>query len=140
MDGMGVLNADAGKAFDRFAFFNRADQELVVDDNEEVGMFAETLLEEIGYKVVRSSSGEEALDRARAEAFDLVFTDIVMPGMSGLQLADILRTEKPSLAVILTTGFSDEVLKSGTGGRAVVLKPYRLETLTEAIDEALAKG
>ena len=55
-----------------------------------------------------------------------------------LQLADILRTEKPSLAVILTTGFSDEVLKSGTGGRAVVLKPYRLETLTEAIDEALA--
>jgi signal transduction histidine kinase/CheY-like chemotaxis protein len=113
---------------------------LVVDDNEDVGIFAETLLEEIGYKVSRASSGEEALEAARRQAFDLVFTDVVMPGMSGLQLADALREEMPALPVILTTGFSDEVLKSGTGGRAVVFKPYRLEALTEAIDQALASG
>jgi signal transduction histidine kinase len=113
---------------------------LVVDDNEDVGIFAETLLEEIGYKVRRASSGEEALALARSEAFDLVFTDVVMPGMSGLQLADTLKAERPALPVILTTGFSDEVLKSGTGGRAVVFKPYRLEALAEAIDQALAEG
>jgi signal transduction histidine kinase len=113
---------------------------LVVDDNEDVGIFAETLLEELGYTVVRAASGEEALDLSRSQAFDLVFTDVVMPGMSGLQLANLLREEKPALPVILTTGFSDEVLKSGTGGRAVVFKPYRLEALNEAIDQALAKS
>jgi signal transduction histidine kinase/ActR/RegA family two-component response regulator len=118
----------------------RTGKVLVVDDNEEVGLFAENLLAEIGFRVRRARSGEEALDLARAEAFDFVFTDVVMPGMSGLELADALKQERPALPVILTTGFSDEVIKSGTRGLPVVFKPYRLETLTEAIDKVLGAG
>ncbi len=110
---------------------------LLVEDNEEVGAFAEDLLVELGHQVRRVRSGEEAIEIAREDAFDAVFTDVVMPGMSGLDLAERLAGERPDLPVILTTGYSDEIAKSGAGGRAIILKPYRLETLAAAIDQAL---
>jgi signal transduction histidine kinase len=111
---------------------------LLVEDNDEVGEFAEALLDELGHDVVRVRSGAEALERALAEAFDLVFTDVVMPGMSGLDLAGRLAEQRAGLPVILTTGYSDEIARSGAGGRPVILKPYRPETLAEAIEQALA--
>jgi signal transduction histidine kinase len=116
----------------------RTGRVLLVEDNDEVGEFAEQLLDELGHEVVRVRSGEEALDRALAERFDLVFTDVVMPGMSGLDLAGRLAEQRSGLPVILTTGYSDEISRSGAGGRPVILKPYRPETLAEAIEQALA--
>jgi len=110
---------------------------LVVEDNEEVGDFAESLLRELGHRVTRVRSGEAALEAARAQSFDAVFTDVVMPGMSGLELADQLGRAAPALPVILTTGYSDEISRTGAGGRPVILKPYRLESLAAAIDQAL---
>jgi len=115
----------------------RAGRILLVEDNEEVGAFAEDLLVELGHSVRRARSGEEAIEIARDETFDAVFTDVVMPGMSGLDLAERLAEQRPRLPVILTTGYSDEIAKSGAGGRAIILKPYRLETLAAAIDQAL---
>jgi CheY-like chemotaxis protein len=112
---------------------------LLVEDNEEVGEFAENLLTELGHDVVRVRSGESALQAALDSRFDVVFTDVVMPGMSGLELADQLSELRPSLPIILTTGYSDEIATSGAGGRPVILKPYRLETLAAAIDAALAR-
>jgi two-component system NtrC family sensor kinase len=67
-----------------------------------------------------------------------VFSDVVMPGMGGLKLAEILAQEKPELPVVLATGYSQEISVSGSGGRPVILKPYRLATLSEALGEALA--
>jgi nitrogen-specific signal transduction histidine kinase/CheY-like chemotaxis protein len=110
---------------------------LLVEDNEEVGEFAESLLGELGHKVLRVRSGEAALEAALDQPYDAVFTDVVMPGMSGLELADQLAELRPKLPVILTTGYSDEIATSGAGGRPVILKPYRLETLAAAIDEVL---
>ena len=118
----------------------RAGRILLVEDNEEVGEFAAQLLEELGHEVVHAGSGEEALARARAESFDLVFTDVVMPGMSGLDLAARLSELRPGLPVILTTGYSDEIARSGTGGRPVILKPYKPETVASAIRQALTSG
>jgi signal transduction histidine kinase len=115
----------------------RAARILLVEDNEEVGEFAEQLLGEIGHLVRRVRSGEQALYRAQNETFDLVFTDVVMPGMSGLELAARLAELAPDLPVILTTGYSDEIATSGAGGRPVILKPYRPETLAAAIALAL---
>ncbi len=111
---------------------------LLVEDNDEVGAFAAQLLDELGHEVVRTASGEEALARLQAEPFDLVFTDVVMPGMSGLDLAGRIAEARPDLPVILTTGYSDEIARSGAGGRPVILKPYRPETLASAISQALA--
>jgi CheY-like chemotaxis protein len=110
---------------------------LVVEDNEEVGHFAETLLSELGHLVTLATSGEEALELTRKRDFDVVFSDVVMPGMGGLRLAEQLAEEKPELPVILATGYSQEIAQSGSGGRPVLLKPYRLATLSQALVDAM---
>ena len=119
---------------------HRTGRILVVDDNEEVGAFAETLLGELGHKVIRAKAAAEALELFEQHRFDVVFTDVVMPGMSGLELAEALRTRHPGVRIVLTTGYSDEVTTSGTGGLPVVFKPYRLEALASALDKALGHG
>ena len=110
---------------------------LLVEDNEEVGEFAEALLQELGHSVTWVKSGPEALAAAAERPFDVVLTDVVMPAMSGIELADQLRRFQPDLPLVLTTGYSDEIAKSGAGGRPVLLKPYRIETLAAVLDEAL---
>lgn len=113
---------------------------LLVEDNEEVGEFAAILIGELGHDVTRVRSGQQALDLIAREDFDAVFSDVVMAGMSGLELADTLAGSHPGLPVILTTGFSDEIAESGAAGRPVILKPYKLETLAAALDQALDEG
>lgn len=113
---------------------------LVVDDNEEVGAFAEVLLAELGHKVIRAQSGEEALEIVGDSPPDAVFTDVVMPGMGGLELAEELRRRWPALPIVLTTGYSDKVTAIGTGGLPVLFKPYRLETLAGILDKVLASA
>ena len=110
---------------------------LVVEDNEDVGAFAETMLTELGHRVTRASSGEEALDLTRRHKFDVVLSDVVMPGMGGLKLAEALATEQPALPVVLATGYSQEIAEAGSSGRPVILKPYRLATLSHALASAI---
>ncbi|MGZ8326282.1 MAG: ATP-binding protein [Allosphingosinicella sp.] len=117
---------------------HRTGRILLVDDNEEVGAFAETLLVELGHRVMRARTGAEALELAGAGGFDAVFTDVVMPGMSGIELADALAPVLPGVPVVLTTGYSDEISRAGGVGRPVVFKPYRLETLSGVLDDVLA--
>ena len=112
---------------------------LLVEDNEEVGDLAESLLGELGHAVVRARNGPEALHIADEGAqFDIVFSDVVMPGMSGLELASALQSRRPKLPIILTTGYSDRITAAGSQGFPVVRKPYRMETLAVALDEAMA--
>lgn len=119
---------------------HRTGRILLVDDNEEVGAFAETLLVELGHDVVRARTGAEALELAgRDGGFDAVFTDVVMPGMSGIELAEALGPVLPGVPVVLTTGYSDEITRAGGAGRPVVFKPYRLETLASVLDGVLAQ-
>jgi CheY-like chemotaxis protein len=113
---------------------------LVVDDNEDVGAFAEALLGELGYKVVRVNSGAGALAAVSEQHFDAVFTDVVMPEMTGIELAEQLRAGAPHLKVVLTTGYSDEISRSGARGRPVVYKPYRLDALAQVLEDVLAES
>ena len=62
----------------------------------------------------------------------MVFSDVVMPGMGGLELAEMLSREQPELPVMLATGYSQEIAETGSGGRPVILKPYRLATLSRS--------
>lgn len=110
---------------------------LVVEDNIEVGNFAETLLAEQGHQVVLATSAEQALDLLRQDSFDILFSDIVMPGMGGLRLAEIVAEEQPTLPIVLATGYSEEVVEHGAAGRPIIFKPYRLATLQSAIEKAL---
>lgn len=132
--------ADKRPPLEEDAGAHRTGRVLVVDDNEEVGAFAEALLGELGHRVTRAKAATEALELLEQHQFDVVFTDVVMPGMSGLELAEALRTRHPDVRIVLTTGYSDEVTTSGTGGLPVVFKPYRLEALASALDKALGDG
>ena len=64
---------------------------LLVEDNDHVREFARHLLDELGYRVVSAASGEEALELLETEAVDILFTDVVMPGLSGVELARLAR-------------------------------------------------
>jgi CheY-like chemotaxis protein len=112
---------------------------LVVEDNTQVGEFASQLIEDFGYETTWVSGGQAALDLLEGgEAVDLVFSDVVMPGMSGVDLAEKLRQRFPSLPVILTSGYSHVLAEEGSHGFALIQKPYSAEGLAHALKQALA--
>ena len=112
---------------------------LLVEDNDEVGAFAESMLAELGHSVVRARNGDEAMQSIDAGLpFDVMFTDVVMPGISGIELARLVRERRPDLPILLTTGYSEQIARTGSEDLPVVLKPYRLDHLAKALDDALA--
>ncbi|HZU88413.1 MAG TPA: response regulator [Stellaceae bacterium] len=114
---------------------------LLVEDNVGVGEFAQQLLLELGYAVVRVESAAAALAVIRSNRkIDIVFSDIVMPGMTGIALAEEVRRSHPHLPFVLTTGYSEDIAKSDTGGLPILFKPYRLDTLAAVIRKALANN
>jgi PAS domain S-box-containing protein len=115
---------------------------LLVEDNPQVREFAEGLLADLGCEVVASENGEEALERIASNGIDLVLTDVVMPGMSGVELARRIRQKRPDVPVLLATGYSDEIVKRGSEF-AVLAKPFGAADLSKAmtalLNEAEAK-
>jgi PAS domain S-box-containing protein len=108
---------------------------LVVEDNEDVGIFARQLLQEVGHEAVHVASGAEALAllEADAEAFDLVFTDVVMAGMTGIELGQEIRRRWPQLRVVLTSGYSHVLAQQGRHGFELVQKPYSVDSLSRIL-------
>lgn len=109
---------------------------LLVEDNETVGQFAHDLLTELGQTVTRVPHAEAALDvlRRQHDAFDLVFSDIVMPGRSGIELGHEIRRRWPDLPVILTSGYSHVLADEGSHGFRLVQKPYSMNDLVQMLD------
>ena len=106
---------------------------LLVEDNLQVREFAAELLRDLHCEVVEAADGTEALDKARAGDFDIVFSDVVMPGLSGLQLAHKLDEERPGLPILLATGYSQELQDDQSRQFAVVSKPYDATMLAAAM-------
>jgi CheY-like chemotaxis protein len=106
---------------------------LVVDDDLLVLENTVAMLEDMGHRVIAARSGEEAQTLVRHEqALDLVITDHAMPGITGLQLADWLRAERPNIRVLLASGFAD--ISSGSRSDLPRLsKPFDQSALDEAI-------
>jgi len=111
---------------------------LVVEDNPEVADVTATLLEQIGYRVLRAGNAQDALQTiGQGEAIDLVFSDIVMPqGMNGIHLAQQVQQQYPAVRVLLTTGYSD-VAAAGDTRFPILRKPFDLPALEQAIREAM---
>jgi PAS domain S-box-containing protein len=116
---------------------------LVVEDQAEVRRYAAEALESYGYRVIQAESASEALvlcDRER-EGIDLVLTDVVMPAMSGGELADRLTIKSPGIKVLFMSGYPDDaivqhgVLKDGT---AIVQKPFSPGQLAAKVRDMLA--
>jgi PAS domain S-box-containing protein len=109
---------------------------LLVEDNAQVRDFACDLLRDLDCHVEDAEDGEQALVKARGGEFDLLFSDVVMPGMGGIELAETIEKEIPSLPVLLATGYSAELIDR-IGRFAVVSKPYDAATLANAITSLL---
>ena len=106
---------------------------LLVEDNDHVREFASTLLEDLGHLVVAADGGEAALGQLEKGSFDVLFSDVVMPGMSGVELARTARLRWPSLHILLASGYSDEILAGAGAEFAFVHKPYDAQQLAFAL-------
>jgi len=112
---------------------------LVVEDNISVGQFATQLLDDLGYRTAWVTSAEEALERLGpdGDGFDIVFSDVVMPGMGGVELAKRLAHELPFLPVILASGYSHVLAQEGVEGLELLRKPYSANQLSAALQRRI---
>ena len=110
---------------------------LLVEDNEQVREFADNLLRDLHYEVIGAGSADEALEVIGRERIDILFSDVVMPGRSGIELARLAREELPHLPVLLATGYSEEVTGGGAAKFAILRKPYGAEALAAALSAAV---
>lgn len=114
---------------------------LVVEDEERVRNLSVASLRELGYTVVHASSGEEALQKlASKPAVTLMFTDIVMPGMSGRKLADEAKARYPELKVLYTTGYTQNaIVHNGMldADARLLMKPYSIDDLARKVRAVL---
>jgi CheY-like chemotaxis protein len=116
---------------------------LLVEDSDVVRDVVASMLEGGGLTVVQASGGEEALALACRgdEPIALLLTDIVMPGMSGVELADRMERELPGMRVLFMTGYAEEVVvNQGIPGRyrEYIGKPFTQEQITKRVREILS--
>jgi len=109
---------------------------LVVDDDPAILEYAGGVLAECGYDVLTAQNGATALVMLRNNCrIDLLFTDLVMPGFDGIELARRAGQEVPGIKVLFTTGYSTDPAP----GERLLKKPYRPHQLAGAIAAALAQ-
>ncbi len=116
---------------------------LVVDDEERVRKLLTRLLQEEGHRVRAASSGREALEALEGEAYDLVLTDLTMPGMSGMDLLSEIREKWPEMSVILITAFGtveSAVEAMHKGAFHYITKPFKLDEVRIFTQRALQEG
>jgi signal transduction histidine kinase/CheY-like chemotaxis protein len=118
---------------------------LVVEDEPQVRRLAVGGLRQLGYQVLEAGDGERALEVARAHrgSIDLLLTDVVMPGMDGPKLAEELRRDRPSIAVMFASGYDDSRIgKAGILPEHVdfLAKPYDLRTLGRRVRDVIDRN
>ena len=108
---------------------------LVVEDRDDVRALARDILEETGYQVLEAQDPNDALRIAEQHraTIDLLLTDLVMPQMSGIDLAKRLQTLRPDMQVLYMSGF----VSSGVPAGELVKKPFKADALTQKVRELL---
>ena len=109
---------------------------LVVDDEESVAAVLGDVLEASGHQVVVLTDGAEAIERVQREPFDLVFTDLTMPRVSGWEVAQAVKAAAPGVPVFVVTGFGVELStaeRRAHGVAGIISKPLRIEDITRAV-------
>ena len=98
---------------------------LVVDDDPVIGRSFDRVLTGKGYAVITAATGEEALKKLATEDYDLVYTDIKMPGISGLEVAERVKANKPWTPVVIITGFgnAESEARARAAGASLLHKP-----------------
>jgi PAS domain S-box-containing protein len=117
---------------------------IFIDDEDTLAEMGRDMLEGLGYEVIAETSSAGALEifRAQPDRFDLVITDMTMPGMTGKELATELLKIRPDIPIILCTGFSEIITEEEAGVmgiREFAMKPLDLRSIAELIRKALEK-
>jgi CheY-like chemotaxis protein len=113
---------------------------LVVEDNLEVGEFSTQLLHDLGYRTVLARNAEQALELLEEdpERFDIVLSDVVMPGLDGVSLGKEIRRRHPGLPFVLNSGYSHVLADDENHGFDLLHKPYSAEDLARMLRRAMA--
>jgi DNA-binding NtrC family response regulator len=115
---------------------------LVVEDDENVRNFTVRVLNKNGYRVRSATNAEDALRifNQEKDGFDLVISDVVLPGKTGIELVDQLLSTNPNLRVLLGSGYMDDKSQWNVireKGYSFIQKPYIWSELSKAIEDAL---
>ncbi|MBV8751859.1 MAG: response regulator [Hyphomicrobiales bacterium] len=111
---------------------------LLVEDDDEVAALASEMLDQLGYSVTRAASATAALGAlANGRSVDIVFSDIMMPGMNGVDLAHEIRRRRADLPIVLTSGYAEAAARDASAAGVHILpKPYSLDELSSALGSA----
>ena len=114
---------------------------LVVEDNAEVGELSTQLLHDLGYHTILARNAEEALKLLDEdpEGFDIVLSDVVMPGLDGVSLGKEIHRRLPSLPFVLNSGYSHILADAAGHDFDLLQKPYSVEELSRVLRRAMAK-
>lgn len=115
---------------------------LVVEDEPGVRDFVSRALSQQGHEVATAEDGFAALERLGAETFDLLLTDIAMPGIDGIALALKASKDWPDMAILMMTGFAHERQRArnlDALGETVVSKPFSLKEICDAVEATLRR-
>jgi CheY-like chemotaxis protein len=120
---------------------NASRKVLVVDDDPAVRKSIDRVLSSKGYAVITAKNGEEAMRKLNEEKYDLVYTDIRMPGMSGLEVAEQVKAQRPWTPVVIITGYGTDAAQArakAAGVSSFVHKPLSPEMIEGSARDALA--
>ena len=115
---------------------------LLAEDDDSMRVYLSRALERVGYRVTSVDRGTAAIPLLESEPFDLLLTDIVMPEMDGIELAQRAAALAPRMRVMFITGFAAVALNRGSGapaGAKVLSKPFHLRDLVAEIDRIFAE-
>ncbi|MDH3561748.1 MAG: response regulator [Gammaproteobacteria bacterium] len=113
---------------------------LVVDDDPVIGKSFDRVLSGKGYAVITAADGEEALRKLKDENYDVVFADIKMPGMNGLEVAERIKASQPWLPVVIVTGYgteANEMRAEAAGVSGFLRKPLTPDMIEDSTKKAL---
>ena len=112
---------------------------LLVEDEASLRQMTALVLRRLGYRVQEASSGEEALSLAQAnrDKIDLLMTDVLMPGMSGRELAEVLQSRDPGVRVLFLSGRAEGRQSVAHTETAFLQKPFTVDAVSKKIREVL---
>ncbi len=110
---------------------------LLAEDDEALASFLTKSLKRAGHRVTFARDGLEAYEKIFKEKFDLLLTDLAMPGMDGIDLVKKAREQLSDLRVMFITGFSAVAIEADMNAVDVISKPFHLKDLTDRIEAML---
>jgi DNA-binding response OmpR family regulator len=117
---------------------------LVIDDEHSIRVLLAAALSRESHSVVTAADGDEGIEKFRSETFDLVITDIRMPGLTGLEVIGVLRGLQPAIRIIIMGGggsvppMMPELYARQVGADCALVKPFGIEQLRDRVSTLLA--